>query len=206
VVLLPEVLEQAVALARGAPDLEVGGVLSGTLARDVDGELFLEVRALLPARHAVSRPDRLTFTADTWADARAALALRGGDECLLGWFHSHPFFCRNCSPQAQRQCVFATPFLSEHDRSLHRAVFGRPFDVALLVTDRGPAGHVCSLFGWRQGMLEQRAYHVFGDAPTRPASAQATPAGDHPVNDDARVSGDAQHPFDCGSHHADATR
>jgi len=166
VMMAPSVLEAAIALARTAPGLETGGVLVGGLQHDDSGsELFLDVQALLPARHAVSQPDRLTFTADTWADAHAALALRGRGESLVGWMHSHPHFCAKCPPEAQRRCLLARPFLSEHDRALHRAVFGRPFDVALLVTDHGAAGHSCALFGWRRGLIERRGYHLSGAAP-----------------------------------------
>jgi len=175
VVVHASVLEAAVSLAAATPDAEAGGVLVGALCRDVDdGDLFLDVRALLPARHAVAQPDRLTFTPETWADAHAAIALRGNDECFVGWAHSHPFFCRDCTPAARRTCALALPFFSEQDRSLHRTVFGRPFDVALLVSDGGPSGHSCALFGWRRGMIERRGYSVAGH--TAAASSPATPS------------------------------
>jgi hypothetical protein len=159
------VLEEAIGLAGAAGDVETGGVLVGALCRDsVRGDLYVEVRALLPARHAISRADRLTFTAETWEDARAAIALRGGGECWVGWMHSHPYFCRSCPAEARTRCVLTLPFLSEHDRALHRTVFVRPFDVALLVTDRGPGGRECALFGWRHGIVERRGYVMTGGA------------------------------------------
>jgi hypothetical protein len=172
VVIAAEVLEAAVALAASMRDLETGGVLVGTLRRDESTcELFLDVHALLPARHAISQPDRVTFTPDTWAEARTAIALRGRDECLVGWMHSHPWFCAKCPPEAQRRCVLSRPFLSDQDRSLHRTVFARPFDVALLVTDHGGAGHSLAVFGWRRGIIERRGYHVSGRAPQGIAAA-----------------------------------
>jgi hypothetical protein len=163
VVIPQSVLEEVDALAEAAGELEMGGMLVGALCRDpASGDVFVEVRAQLPAQHGCASADRFTFTPDTWADARAAIALRDEGECLVGWHHSHPFFCRRCSAESRERCPLHRPFLSEHDESLHRTVFGRGFDVALLATDRGPAGRELALFGWRRGLLVRRGYRVSG--------------------------------------------
>lgn len=169
------ILEEVVVLAEAAGELEMGGVLVGGLCRDrASGDLFVEVRAQLPARHGCAASDRFTFTAETWADARAAIALRGEGECLVGWHHSHPFFCRRCSVESRLRCPLLRPFLSEHDESLHRTVFGRAFDLALLVTDRGPDGREVALFGWRHGLLLRRGYRVSGGAVERTAAVEGS--------------------------------
>jgi len=165
------VLEEASALAGEAGANETGGVLIGHVHRDErDGDLFVRVTAQLPARHTESSATRLTFTAATWTDVRGALALRGRGEIMLGWWHSHPVrdWCRECPIERQRACALAHGFFSEHDRALHRAVFSAAYSVGLVINE-GIDTPTFSMFGWRQGLIEERAFGVT-DA-TRPASA-----------------------------------
>jgi proteasome lid subunit RPN8/RPN11 len=164
------VLNDARSLTEHAGDRETGGVLIGHLrqANDVNDadaarEIFVEVTALVPARHTVSDSLTLTFTSDTWTDVRAALVLRDRREQLLGWFHSHPqaAWCRakKCSLEQQRTCSLAAGFLSEQDCTLHRTMFPRAFTLALVMTHT-IAGCVPALFGWRTGMLAARPFRV----------------------------------------------
>jgi proteasome lid subunit RPN8/RPN11 len=168
------VLDEATRLTEQADDRETGGVLIGCLRTANDGprtvparELFVEVTALVLARHTVGDSLKLTFTSDTWTDVRAALALRGRGEQLLGWFHSHPqaAWCRTkqCSLEQQRACPRAAGFLSEEDCTLHRTMFPRAFTVALVMTHT-IAGCVPAVFGWRTGMLGARAFRVLDEA------------------------------------------
>lgn len=158
------VLDEAVALSRQAKDVETGGILVGKLHRDRDlPEVFLEVTAQIPAQHALSHATKLTFTPETWAAVAAALALRRRGEMMLGWWHFHPDFCRNCPLERRRQCRLSSPFLSAEDVHLHRACFGRAYQVALLVSDSTVTGLTWSLFGWRRGMVELRGFHMTGD-------------------------------------------
>lgn len=148
---------------------ETGGVLIGHLWRDpARRDLFAEVRALLPARHTTSGRDRLTFTPDTWADLRAALDLRGRDELLLGWFHSHPFraWCqdRDCPPERRSACRLAGNYFSAQDRVLQRTVFPMPYHLALVVNEGGPGRVTFSGFGWRGGLIVPRGVLVLDDA------------------------------------------
>jgi hypothetical protein len=180
-VFLPqEIMDEAVALARQAGDVETGGVLVGKLHRDRDAangtrELFLEVTAQIPAQHTVSDSSKLTFTADTWSAVRAAIALRRRDELMLGWWHYHPDFCRlrGCPPERRRACDAASPFFSAEDVRLHATCFPAGYHVALLISDSSRADDLArSLFGWSQGMVLPRGFHVLGgttDA-TTPAS------------------------------------
>ncbi|MFN8644448.1 MAG: hypothetical protein U0802_23365 [Candidatus Binatia bacterium] len=156
------VLDEAKAMARAQPDVEVGGVLLGRLLRDQSRpEIFLEVTAQVPARHTVAGATSLTFTAETWAAVDAALARRDRGETRCGWQHAHPNWCRNCPPESQRQCTRSNAFLSSEDLHLHRVVFGRgAHNVALLVSDNIHSGMTCSLYGWRHGLVAARGYHV----------------------------------------------
>ncbi len=161
------IVEDAMALASTAEDTEAGAFLVGHVRRDTDaGDVFVDVTDLLPARHTQATVSTLTFTPDTWWDARAALTLRSRGESFLGWVHTHPVsaMCRRqgCSPDAQRQCPMARDFFSEHDRLLHRTMFPRAHTVALVVNDWDFAPISVSLFGYRHGLIEPRGFHVIG--------------------------------------------
>lgn len=159
------VIAEAKELARQAGEVESGGVLIGRLCRDAGGdELFSVVTAFIAAPHAKAETTRLTFTADTWAAVRAAVDLRGQDELLLGWAHSHPFWCRSCPEERRRDCTLLRPFFSAHDVALHRAVFSGPFHIALLLSDLGEDDLACDVFGWRYGMVTHRGYYLTGAA------------------------------------------
>lgn len=157
-----------------APDVETGGILLGRLHRDTADPrtVFIEITAQVPAQHALSSSTRLTFTPQTWAAARAAVALRGAGELILGWHHSHPHFCRQCDPRHQSTCPLNRVFFSSDDCALHRTIFHRAFQVALLMSVR-PEGVVPAMFGWRRGIIAHQALHVLGGR-KRPARRAVT--------------------------------
>jgi hypothetical protein len=161
---IPErVIVEAVQLAREAGDVESGGVLIGRLCRDEDSdEVFSVVTAFIPAPHAVAERARLTFTADTWAAVRAAVELRRQDEMLLGWAHSHPFWCKSCPEERRRDCALLRPFFSADDVALHRTVFPGPYHTAVLLSDLGEADFAVDAFGWRHGLVVPRGYYLTG--------------------------------------------
>jgi len=175
-VFLPRrVLDEAVAAAREAGDVETGGVLVGKLRRDSgarDGaapEIFVDVSAQIPALHTRSQSTKLTFTAETWAAVQVALTLRRRDELMLGWWHFHPDFCRlrDCPVERRARCTGASPFFSAEDVHLHATCFPSAYHVALLISDSTAAGGLTwSLFGWSQGMVTARGFHVLTDNPT----------------------------------------
>ena len=161
------VLSEAEELCRAVGSVETGGILIGRLHRDPSiPEAFLEVTAQIPARHAIGEKASLTFTADTWADARAAIALRGQDEISAGWWHFHPVqaWCDECPPEKKHDCTLACGFFSEQDRKLHRVVFPAAHSVALVVNAIGPGAMTHSLFGWREGAIAARGFYRI-DAP-----------------------------------------
>lgn len=184
-VFIPErVINEAKALARDAGDIETGGVLIGRLFRDSEStEVFSAITAFIPARHTVADRSRLTFTADTWAAVRAAVDLRGKDEMLLGWIHSHPFWCRSCPQERRQVCPLMRPFFSRDDIALHRTVFPGAFNIAVLLSDFGEPDLRCDVFGWRFGMVMSRDFYLVGPAVTEPAhpvpgSRPALPGGE----------------------------
>jgi proteasome lid subunit RPN8/RPN11 len=162
------VLEEASALTAAAGDVETGGILIGHIERDPQGpDVFVEITALIQARHTVGAATKLTFTSDTWTDVRGAVALRHRDEQVLGWYHSHPqdTWCRErgCPPDQQQRCTAADGFFSDDDLALHRTMFPRAFTVALVMT-RSIKGVMPRLFGWRAGAFVPRGYRVLAHA------------------------------------------
>jgi proteasome lid subunit RPN8/RPN11 len=173
-----QILEESSALALEAGARETGGVLAGYLRVDRSvPEVFLEVTALIPAQHTAAELTKLEFTADTWAAARAALRLRALDEGLYGWVHSHPsrWMCSaECPPEKRAQCPLMKNFFSQDDVEFHRTVFAKPYCVALVVTVTDD-GLRHALFGWRQGAVHQRGFHILKPASSLPfVEAEAT--------------------------------
>jgi hypothetical protein len=161
------VFEETRAQAQAAGDIETGGILIGHLYRDTaTPEIFAEVTAQIPAAHADSQTTRLTFTADTWAAARAAVALRRRHEHLLAFWHSHADWCRlrGCPRERRLECSGALPFLSAEDVHLFGTCFGRAYHTTLLVSESTARGWTCAMYGWRRGIVARRAFHIIGGA------------------------------------------
>jgi proteasome lid subunit RPN8/RPN11 len=156
-----EILDETCSLAGRAGDVETGGVLVGRLHRDSSHpEVFAEITAQIPARHAEAGAASFAFTPETWAAAHAAIELRGDGELVLGWWHSHPCFCRECPEERRRACLFRRPHFSAEDAHLHRACFPQAWQLALLVSDLPDAGPTPALFGWRRGVVARRGYRA----------------------------------------------
>lgn len=156
------VLDEVQAHAERTADVESGGVLLGKLHRDTTvPDVFIEVTGFIAAPHTESTSTKLTFTGETWAAVRAALALRRRGETMIGWAHHHPDWCRlrHCPLERRRQCTLTNAFYSAEDILLMTAVFPRAFHVGLLLSE-SHAGYAASLFGWRQGMVAARGYHT----------------------------------------------
>jgi proteasome lid subunit RPN8/RPN11 len=167
-VLIPRrVVEEAVEEAQRAPEREVGGVLLGHLRRDQDnGELYLEVTALVPAEETEATELSVTFTPATWARAREVIAVRGEGETFVGWMHSHPFrFCQECPLPVPKECLDKVLFYSSDDEFLMELSFARPFMVGLLAAVEPrletALGHLpVKLYGWNKGVIETRGFEV----------------------------------------------
>ena len=158
------VLDEAIARAQAAGSLETGGVLLGRLARDSDsGDLLLEVTAQVPAVGALAEEASLRFTPGTWQAVQAALRLRHSGEHMVGWWHSHPhgvWPCRNCPPERRAVCPSNRAFFSTMDVAVHRTAFAGALNVSLLISFLEGAEPHHNLFGWHQGMVRERGYHV----------------------------------------------
>ncbi len=184
------VIDAALDLTRRSPGLESGSILIGRLRSDATaGAIFLEVTALIPARHALSEAAQITFTPDTFAAAEAAINLRKAGEHQVGWQHNHPattWCSKECIPEAKQACALNTPFFSLADKNFHRVVAWQPYAVALLVTESF-TGMKLSMFGWHQGTIVQRGFHIRnpeGAAPL-PVAADAKAFTDKDPHEDS---------------------
>lgn len=148
------VLKEAASAASGAGDIETGGILVGHLCTDADDRLFARVTAQIPAEHTEATRESLRFKPETWLSVDSALRLRQRDESILGWWHAHPWFCRNCPAERRAACAFSKPAFSTADRALHREVFLQPWNIALLLSYLGNAEPSFDVFAWQRGLIE----------------------------------------------------
>jgi hypothetical protein len=163
------VLDEAAALTRAASGRETGGILIGRLHHDSAlPEIFAEVTAQLPAEHTLGTVAKLTFTAETWSAASAAIRLRDQGEVYLGYWHSHPVreWCRarECSLEKQKTCRLAKDFFSEDDVAVMRAAFIRGHSLGLVANDTAFADLNFSLFGWREGRIHPRGFYLLEES------------------------------------------
>jgi proteasome lid subunit RPN8/RPN11 len=177
-VFIPQaILDETIDLARQAGDVETGGVLVGFLHHDAGiPEIFVEVTAQIAALHTEAASTKLTFTPDTWAAVRAALALRKRGEVIVNWWHYHPDFCRlrNCPLENRLRCTASSAFFSNEDVALHTALFARAYNTALLISDTASTGLTASLFGWRQGLVMPRGFYTTVGKDTHHGASRTT--------------------------------
>lgn len=113
---------------------EVGGALLGKAYR-YEGQIFVEVRASLPAQSSDHGPIHFTFNADSWSQLHKDRAQRHPELDIVGWFHTHPGL---------------GVFFSGDDIVVHSAAFVLPWHVALVLDPlRGEMG----LFAWQKGKI-----------------------------------------------------
>ncbi|MFN2207579.1 MAG: Mov34/MPN/PAD-1 family protein [Candidatus Promineifilaceae bacterium] len=113
---------------------EVGGALLGR-AYQYDTDIYLDVRAAIPAVTADHGPVHFTFTADAWSQLHKDRARRYPDLDIVGWFHTHPNL---------------GVFYSSDDVVVHSAAFTMPWHVGMVVD---PLRKETSFFGWRHKQL-----------------------------------------------------
>lgn len=169
-VFIPQsILDETRALGEAAGNIETGGILIGHVHRDpARSVIFLEVTAQIPAAHTSASATSLSFSDDTWLAARAAIAIRNRNEQPILWWHSHPskWFCNETCPMEQRlKCAMQQSFLSADDLLLHRTVFSKAWQAALLV-NVADAGTTHTVWGWSEGSVRQISFRVLDGAST----------------------------------------
>jgi proteasome lid subunit RPN8/RPN11 len=144
------VLNDIRAHAQGQSDVEVCGVLVGTLYRDAIGPWGF-VAANIRGNYASGRNAQVTFTSQTWSDIHRQMEERYPKQRIIGWYHSHPGF---------------GIFLSEMDVFIQENFFSAPWQIAF-VDD--PKGEDRGLFIWRAGVPVREDFLIDEDlGPTQP--------------------------------------
>ena len=129
---------------RGAPDVEVCGVLVGNVYRDDHGP-YLHVEAVIRGAHAAGRTAQVTFTSETWDHINDELEQHHPGRRILGWYHTHPGF---------------GIFLSEMDLFIHNNFFPEPWQVAYVYD---PKADEDGLFLWKKGAATRGDYLIDPD-------------------------------------------
>jgi len=123
---------------------EVGGVLVGQVHRAEDGRTYIVVEDAIQAQHTDYGPTHLTFTQDSLVQLNNELEDGYPGKRMVGWYHTHP-----------RMDVF----LSSYDTWLHTSLFGKPWQVALVIEPfAGRGGFFCYQSG---GQLDPHYYAGF---------------------------------------------
>jgi len=132
---------------RTTPDVEVCGVLVGSIYQDDVGP-YLVVEASIRGTHATSQAAQVTFTAETWNFIHTRLEAEHPEQRIVGWYHTHPGF---------------GIFLSEMDLFIHRNFFDLPYQVAYVFD---PLRHEAGLFEWRLGDAVATTWSCIEDGPS----------------------------------------
>ena len=105
-------------LAHGAgnPEVEVCGVLVGSVLEDASGT-WVQVRAAIRGQNAREQGAHVTFTQETWNHIHDELEKKHPGLSIVGWYHTHPGF---------------GVFLSEMDSFIHRSFFGGPEQLSVV--------------------------------------------------------------------------
>lgn len=139
---------QAALLAHAAefPDVEVCGVLVGSLPAEGAKDRILAVEGIVRGEGARERGAAVTFTNETWNHIHDELDKRWPGRRIVGWYHTHPDF---------------DVFLSDMDTFIHTNFFGHPDQVALV---RDPVRGATAIFARKgDGLVPLERYWLDGN-------------------------------------------
>ena len=146
VIFKQSVLNDIYTHGRGAPDIEVCGVLVGNVYHDAMGP-FVFVEANIRGNFSSGKAAQVTFTAKTWAHIQDVMDKDYPDLRILGWYHTHPGH---------------GIFLSDMDLFIHKNFFSLPWHLAFVFD---PQNQEEGLFAWRTGNMLIESFVVQKDAP-----------------------------------------
>jgi proteasome lid subunit RPN8/RPN11 len=141
IVIKRSVLEEIGEHGRSTQDIEVCGVMVGSIYFDAAGP-FLYVEAIIQGDHASGQAAQVTFTAETWAHVQDVMERDFTGLRVIGWYHTHPGY---------------GIFLSEMDVFIHENFFDFPWQIAFVFD---PKANEDGLFLWRDGKLQRQPYEV----------------------------------------------
>ncbi len=146
-------------LARQTPDREIGGLLLGQLVRSsCTGDLCLQVNDFIAVCGNPSQTS-FEFRPEDFVEVDRICALRHQTEMIVGWYHSHPFFCARCPDERRELCPFRAPVFSAADRDVHKTLFPGSWAIGLLYSSFGASGEF-TVYGWRQALIRELGYQL----------------------------------------------
>jgi proteasome lid subunit RPN8/RPN11 len=146
-------------LARQTPDREIGGLLLGQLVRSSrTRDLCLKVNDFIEVCGNPSQTS-FEFRPEDFVEVDRICALRHQTEMIVGWYHSHPFFCARCPDERRRLCPFRVPVFSAADRDVHKTLFPGSWAIGLLHSSFGASGEF-TVYGWRQALIRELGYQL----------------------------------------------
>ena len=133
---------------------ETGGILIGQVYRAPDdGRLHLEIENFIAAEQAQADAVSLRFTHETFQALRAEKQKRFSDtKRIVGWYHTHPPL-----PVSVGDRKVTTSFFSSDDLAVHRQIFNKPWQVAM-VLDAESSERV--FFRWEGDKVVESGFHV----------------------------------------------
>jgi proteasome lid subunit RPN8/RPN11 len=129
-----------------SPEVEVCGVLVGSVYRDGDAS-WCYIEANIRGNYASGRDTQVTFTSETWTHIHEQMDRRFSGMRIVGWYHTHPGF---------------GIFLSDMDVFIQQNFFGEPWQLAFVDDPRGGDRGV---FVWRSGVPVREPHLVKEDVP-----------------------------------------
>lgn len=167
-----DILEEIVAEARADPAREIAGFLLGHLHRDTQSNTpFLVVSGMASAGGTTEASEvSVTYSPASFRQAREIAALRGLQERICGWYHSHPFkLCARCPTPAKPSCIDRILAYSIDDIHLMETTFDQPFMIGLLTAvepriEEALGRLPVKLYGWRNGQVQTRGFEVADSA------------------------------------------
>jgi hypothetical protein len=159
------ILAEMAAETANSLDRERADFLTGRLVRDGQGQVSVIAEGRFPAKMETSASStHFAFSPATFQAAQEELDRRCDGAVLVGWHHNHPPACGKDCLMTLPPCGTKTVFFSPNDRVVHWTSFPAPYMVALVSgkdRDRRADDPVFCAFGWRDGVIQRRAFMTF---------------------------------------------
>ena len=126
----------------GDMNRELGGVLLGSVHKDLNDNIFVIISDFIPALYTESSATRLTFTHKTWEYINSRKEKYHKDKIILGWFHSHPGY---------------SVFMSTYDNFIQDNFFNLEFMVSYIYD---PKSKEKSFYFNKNGAIKAKGYYV----------------------------------------------
>lgn len=144
VAILQSVLDDIHAHGQATNDIEICGVLLGTVYHDSKGPWCL-IDASVRGNFSAGKQTQVTITSETWTHVNEVRDRQFPEKKFVGWYHTHPGF---------------GIFLSGMDDFIQANWFAEPWQIALVYD---PKSREDGVFIWREGKTINEPFMVVPD-------------------------------------------